>query len=174
MDFEHLTRAELIKITGFSGTAVDGWIRTGCPRRPDGTFRFKEVIRWIVARSKGNSSSPGLERLRLSQAKRSELKASVERGEVAPIVASAKLWESAVQASRSRFLALPHKLAPVVVGLNSTAEIFLHLQTAINECLDALAAPAVIDEIFQKTFPSPPPGRKPARGRPGKAAEITR
>ena len=154
MDFERLTRAELIKITGFSGTAIDGWVRGGCPRRSDGTFRFKEVLRWFVARSKANASSPGLERLRLSQAKRSELKAAVERGEVAPITATAKLWEAQIMACRAKLLALPNTVAPEVIGCGSIAEVSELLRKRIYDALAELADPAFVDEVFRKTFPS--------------------
>jgi len=145
------------KLLGVSRRTVFNLEKIGLPKTAPGQYDLDACEKWYADYSarEGMPAEVAVQRARWLKAKadREEIQLAKERGEVAPLAATSKLWEGAIQASRSKFLSLPHKFAPVLVGLNSTAEIFTLLQTAINECLDELASPGTSAQVVEAAFP---------------------
>lgn len=50
-----------------------------------------------------------------------------------------KAWESVLHACKSKLLAVPTKMAPVVANISDTASIKEHLENAVREALDELS-----------------------------------
>lgn len=59
-----------------------------------------------------------------------------------------KAWESVLHACRSKFMAVPSKMAPVLANITDTAVIKDHLESAVREALEELANyQATIDPV---------------------------
>jgi phage terminase Nu1 subunit (DNA packaging protein) len=145
------------KLLGVSRRTVFNLEKIGLPKLGPGKYDLGACERWYADYSarEGMPAEVSVQRTRWLKAKadREEIQLAKDRAEVAPLAVTAKLWEGAIQACRAKFLSLPHRLAPVVVGLNSTAEIFTLLQEAIYEALDELADPAAAGKVMEAAFP---------------------
>ena len=139
MKVESMTRAELIRATGFSGTAVDGWLRVGCPRLKSGRFSLPAVVRWLVEeRTAANSASPDRERWLRVRADREEMRLLKDQGMLVPLPLVTAMVERLLVNFRGRLVTLPGRLSPQVVGSSSIQEVKGLLEEAIFEALDEM------------------------------------
>lgn len=136
MKVESMTRAELIRATGFSGTAVDGWLRVGCPRLKSGRFSLPAVIRWLVEeRTAANSASPDRERWLRVRADREEMRLARDQGVLVPLPMVSKIMERLHVNYRGKLVSLPGRIAPQIVAVSSIPEVKAILEEAIHEAM---------------------------------------
>lgn len=87
-----------------------------------------------------------------------------------------KAWESVLHACRSKFLAVPSKMAPVLANLSDTAVIKDHLEGAVREALEELAnyQPSIDPVATGSAAPDGEKAEQPKRkvGRPRKIQTI--
>lgn len=138
---------------GVTQGAVDKWRAVGCPSHKEGRiviFDLREVIAW---RTKGFETEGGkvlnLETERARLAKEQADKATLENkrlvGELVSIKDLIPVWEAIGVALKSRLLALPGKLAPVVQTAKTVAKAKAIIDESIRDVLTELSenAPGV-------------------------------
>ena len=128
---------------GVSVQAIDGWINRGCPCEKRGrslNFYLPEVVQWRYSQDEdGAKLDLTAERARLAkeQADKTAMDNAKLRGEMIPVAAVRELLERILIVFKTHILAIPSKLAPLVLGLKTTAEardaIDEHLHGALNE-----------------------------------------
>ncbi len=81
------------------------------------------------------------ERAALAKAQRIriETEQAVRAGELVEVEAVAEQWSAQIHACRARLLALPHRLAPRLVNLDSQADIAAQLRREVHDALRELA-----------------------------------
>lgn len=101
------------------------------------------AVRRIIAEAPEGELDLSQERAKLAkvQRERQEIAAARERGEVAPIAVVQKLVTDDYANVRARLLAMPSKLAPLVVPLTEPAEARELIEDHIIEALDELSSP---------------------------------
>lgn len=167
MDYNRLKRIELSRLTGYSETTVDGWIRTGCPRRPDGRYALSAVVRWLAEeRIASNAANPERSRLLRAQAKRQELRLSRESGEVVAVEDALDYLEAVVTALREKLLAMPDRISPHIVAANDLREVKTILSGHVEAMLRDMAS--IDPESFTRR--ENPGDNKPRHGRAKKGA----
>lgn len=88
-------------------------------------------------------------RREFAQAELAEMNVAVRRGELAPVDLLRQALGAAVTRARTRLLALPVKLAPVVVGMKAP-EAKAAIEQAVHEALAELAGAApALDEAVE-------------------------
>lgn len=122
--------------------AKDGIISKG----ERGIYNLAETIRGYVKFLQGiNTGGADLhaERTRLTKinADRKQLDLEKARGELINVDMAMKIWGGVVSSARTRILAIPNKLAPLVVSVNDVAEIKETVEEFIYEVLNELANP---------------------------------
>jgi phage terminase Nu1 subunit (DNA packaging protein) len=141
--------------------------KIGLPKLGPGRYDLDACEKWYSDYSAKEGLPPevAVQRARwlAAKASREELMLAKERGELVPVAVPTKAWGAMIQASRSKLLALPNRLAPQIVSCNSIAEVSEALRAAIYECLDELAEPETARRISKTAFPDEP--ITPSRGR---------
>jgi phage terminase Nu1 subunit (DNA packaging protein) len=99
-------------------------------------------------------------RLKKAQADLKELDLAMRRGELASAVDVGNAVTSVLMALRSRLLALPKRMAPVVAGLKKPAEIQAKLEKDVHQALAELAQmdPDEILKTLRKRYATAPDG----------------
>lgn len=109
--------------------------------------QYIENLREVGAgRSSGEGPDLTAERARLAkeQADAQEMKNAASRGELIARADVSAVVTASFARVRARLLALPSKIAPLVLGLTSLAEIKEKISDAINEALAELASTVVV------------------------------
>ena len=93
--------------------------------------------------SKGGKADLIEERIRLTrfQADRKELELKVAQGELIHVDTAMKLWGQVVQSVRSKLLAIPTKMAPLLLGCRGLSELKDAIEKQIFEVMEELANP---------------------------------
>ena len=146
-------RSELAIVFGVSETTITKWTKDGMPReQAKGTagsvYSTGDCIRWFANREKsklvasvdGSIFDLNTERARLAhhQANKTALEEKVLNGELIPAEEIKKAWGDAVMASRSKFLALPGKLAKVAINAESVKEVEREADRLVREALEEI------------------------------------
>lgn len=146
-----LNRSQLAEAFAVDLLTVDRWRTQGCPFEKRGRnilFIVSEVHKWVVStkvRAAVSSTSPAdLDEARArktsAQAQLAEIELQRERGEVVPILEVADAVGVEYAAVRSRLLAIPPKLAPLMVNTQTARESRELLEQAIHEALSELSS----------------------------------
>lgn len=115
------------------------------PKTERGKYPFlgciKGYIKYLRTRAEGGSLSLTDERTRLTcaQAESEEIKVKALKGELIKADVAVQLWERVTMACRSRLLALPSKVAPVIVHLKSIPEVKDQIEKLIYGALNELS-----------------------------------
>lgn len=146
-----VTKAKLSKLFGVSTTAVDGWIRRGCPLLESGgrnrAYRFNsaDVHAWLVARAARPpddgeviSLEESRKRKLAAEARFAELDLGAREGELVEIATVAELAEQAFSTIRLRFLAVPSKVAHRLAPLRTAAKCRRLLEDEFRDVLNEL------------------------------------
>lgn len=146
-----LNKTELAKTLKVSLVSIDAWIRKGCPYVKKGDkgrnykFSLKEVEVW---RNKYLGKTKPLQDLSISESRairehfralNEELDYKIKMGEFINADVTMQIWGRVVMACRSRLLALPSKVAPVVVHLKSIPEVKDQIEKLIHGALNELS-----------------------------------
>lgn len=143
-------------VFGISVQALDAWIARGCPvesRASNGriqSFYLPDVCAWRLQQFEASSPldgggddqqlNPVAEHARKEKemADKLAMENAVTRGELLPVESVAALWVGVLTDCKKKFLALPSKLAPRVIG-KSREQARGILESAIHDALRGLA-----------------------------------
>jgi len=153
-----LSKADLARFYGVSVNTVSQWIAKGCPFLSKGNlsrkwiFSSADVTKWredqIAQQALGDVSSLDIDEARrrklAAEAALTELDLSHRRGELIEVELIADLVGDEYANVRAKILALPTKLAPLLLGVASLAEARGIIEAGIIEALEELTA----DEIY--------------------------
>lgn len=139
---------ELARIFGISRSTVTNWRAQGMPcvtvggRGRPGQYDTVKVIQWFVAWQAGDKELLDLneERARLAhhQANKTALEGAVLKGELVRTLDVLEVWQGMIGSARARFLALPRKLAAIVIHAETASEAEKALQAEIHQGLEEL------------------------------------
>lgn len=120
----------------------------GCPAFAHGRVDSEKLKKWLAERKVSTPASASGEAMTLKeqlecarlrvQVERAQFNLDVERRKYQPISEVEQWVAMIVSAARQRFLALPRKVAPHVVGLDAN-QVAVVIEDAVREILDALA-----------------------------------
>lgn len=125
----------------------------GCPREVENgkqVFRWPEFNRWYWGRKLEEARAvaepadyeKAKARREAALAQQEELKLAEMRGNLMTVEQYERVVQDAFQRVRSQLLTLPNKLAPAVVGTETTQEGFARVEPLIREVMDELHAAA--------------------------------
>ncbi|MDO8421552.1 MAG: terminase small subunit [Parvibaculum sp.] len=148
-----VNRQELLHILGCSAPTIADYELRGLPVEKKGgkgvanEYNTARVIEWLVSHKAGTLPGGGKARNHedekarktTAEADLKEIELAEARAEVVPIGHSVKEFAKRVAATRSKMLALPTKLAPVLVVMTDIEESRAVIEDMIREALDELA-----------------------------------
>jgi phage terminase Nu1 subunit (DNA packaging protein) len=145
-----------------------------CPKvkagKVDGPTALRDLLFYYnqLAQNSGSISLTD-ERKRKTrlEADRKELDLERMRGEVISTTRAMSLWGSVCFQIRSKILAIPTKIAPLIFSLKTIPEIKERLEVAVHEVLNELASPD-LEQIARMD------GRKPDLINPKSAGKVKR
>lgn len=110
------------------------------PHRTQGNrdyYYFRDVVDHIMAN--GDALDPSQESAKLNQARREkvEMETRIMRGDLCETEAVRGLWTEVVTNAKAKLLAMPHKIAPQVVGMEYSDALSL-MNEAVRESLAEL------------------------------------
>ncbi|MDX6481730.1 MAG: hypothetical protein QOG85_2240, partial [Gaiellaceae bacterium] len=142
-----VNRSGLARHFAVNLSTIDQWIAAGAPGTKNGAgwqFEIAAVERWKALRLEKNPNEPGL----LSEARRRKAIADAELAEyelaekrrlVVPIDEAVDVLTREFSHAREKLLAMPPRIAPLIVGLKSVAEARVLLDQAVTEILNELS-----------------------------------
>lgn len=147
-----VNKAELAQLFGRSVTAVDGWLRRGCPYVQRGSksqnyqFDVAEVAEWrerqAVERAVGESSDlpfeEGRRRKMAADAALSELDLAKARGEYVSIGVAEQVIGEQLTRCRTRLLEMPTIVSPMVAVEDDVNECREIIDDAVRDALNEL------------------------------------
>ena len=142
VDYFHktVTAIEAAEFLGLSERTFYRLVEQGIiPKVDDGEYSLGEVAKayWLT-QSEGKGLTIAKTRLTMAKAELKELELEEEKGNVIRASVVEKIWASNVLSAKSKFLAIPAKLACELAGENEKV-IEAKLKREINEALRELA-----------------------------------
>ena len=157
-----VNQTQLCEILGKTAKTLNAWVDAGMPvlrRGGHGSpneYETADVIAWMIQREIGKLAVHDdgqvynfeAEKARLTheQAEKVAMENMVRRGQLLEADRVAALWATIITNAKQRFLAIPSKVAPLVLGAKTAPEIQERIEAQINEVLSELssadAAPA--------------------------------
>lgn len=142
-----VNKVELAAIVGVSERTLTEWQREGLPfvraeRGASNHYDTAEVIKWMLAReAKARSPDQEGERDRLArlQGDMLELTIGEKRQTLIPSAEIEPAWSALVVAARQSLLAMPVRLAPIVIGMTDVDQVRELLDEQVNDALAKLA-----------------------------------
>lgn len=141
-----MNKAQYAERAGVSLPAVDLWIRRGMPAEKSGKEWQIDPDQADAWRDEYQGSNESLdltrERARLAkeQADRTAMENAERRGKLIDSEKAAEWWASVITNARMRLLAIPTKVAPLVIGSKSLPEVRDVIEKAIHDALTELSA----------------------------------
>ena len=151
--------SELAALLQVNRNTVSAWVKRGCPyvRQADRAkgqqwaFDLAEVVEWreaqAVLNALGDSHSLDLDEARrrklTAEAALAELELAKARGDAVSIGDIEKVWTELITNFRSKMLALPQRLAPILAGETQERQLVKLFQADIFEALDELSRYAI-------------------------------
>jgi phage terminase Nu1 subunit (DNA packaging protein) len=147
------SKRKLAEVFQVSMTTANNWINRGCPgKKISGVwhFNFKNVDKWRQVREEGlEKADPELtkQRARLVrlQADRKEIELLRTKGALLPVQEALTVWSAVIITMKTRLLAFPRKMAPIVCGCSRETEIEELLRREIDQICNELAEPDLED-----------------------------
>lgn len=141
-----LTPTQLQEVTGKSYPTIRKRIANLMPVHEDGNTRYynaQEAIAAIMLADDGRGMSLDLqkERARLAkeQADKTAMENAEKRGDLVSSRKMAEAWANVLTTVKTKFLSVPTKAAPLVMGCQSLPEVKAVLEELIHECLSELS-----------------------------------
>lgn len=173
-----LTRAEVVEIFCVSETTVDAWRRRGLKFHLEGrrkvvysgdvvAFIFEDAAKRAIppAETKGDGRLELEIRERQAKVAIAELELSKRRRETVAVADAADFVAKRFAVVRTRMLAVPSKIAPLVITARSQPEAHAIASSAVEEALSELTVPR--DAIGRELAGGPGGARGGARRDPG-------
>lgn len=114
------------------------------PRSEKGKYWFvaclKGIIKYYKLQKNDSSGSLTEERTRLTKAlaEKTEFEIKIKEGKYLPAEAVQREWENIITACRARILAIPTRLAPVIMACKTIQEVKQEAEKLIYEALNEL------------------------------------
>lgn len=157
---EELTASEAARRLGLTAQGLQGWLKKpGAPVRADGNkllVQWPQFARWreqqMVESALTAAQPADFEEARArkvaAEAQLAELDLAVRRGDLVTLAEFEKTIAQAFDRVRSRMVALPGRLAPLVVGTETLPAAVSAIEPVIAEILHELATDStpVIEE----------------------------
>lgn len=148
-----VNRTQLADVIGKTDKTVQVWLDEGMPRvstagqSGDSVYDTAEVIRWMIAREIGSVGEDGTvivleaERARLTkeQADKAAMVNEMMRGDTVKISVVAQIISTVIVNAKTRFLSIPTKAAPLLLGCKTMPQAREVLERFINEALNDLS-----------------------------------
>jgi len=121
--------SELADVFGVTPRRVSQMVAEGLPRLPKGGHDLADACRWYCTRLKNQAASTrgelaqGRARLATAKASREELELAARRGELIDAEAARITIFNTVRRARDMLLAVPDRVAPLVVGQTDAHEV---------------------------------------------------
>lgn len=157
-----VTSAELARIFGVSDSTIANWRRAGMPCEEKGrrgqTSRYDTVacINWWGTRLAGEDKALdlNLERARLAhhQANKTQVEESLLKGELVRTLDVIEVWSALYSSARAKLLALPRKLAAILIHAETQDEAEAGAEKEITAILGELSRsglPRKVERIMQ-------------------------
>lgn len=151
-----VNQTELCKILGKAANTLNAWIDAGLPvlhRGGHGSpnqYDTEQVIAWMIQREIGKLAVHDdgqvynfeAEKARLTheQAEKVAMENMVRRGQLLEAPAVASLWATIITSAKQRFLAIPSRVAPLVLGAKTLPEVQERIEALIIEVLSDLSS----------------------------------
>ena len=173
-----VSRKELADSFGVDERTISRWKGEGMPPPADGSeYDIEPIIKWWgereIARRLTSSNGVALdlnaERARHSkeQADKLEMENAKSRGLLMDAGAVAVLWSKIATAAKTRLLAIPSRVAPLLIG-KKIAEIKDILETHAYECASAIAGDPLGESLETAAkADGKPVGRREPKVKPG-------
>lgn len=189
MTIRILNRSGLADALAVAPTTVDAWVRRGCPSKKQATgrgsgksewqFDLPEVVEWLREEAVQNAVGD-IAKIDADEARRRKLAAEAalaeydlaeKRKEMIRVEDAAEIVSKEYLAARSRFLAIPTKLGPMLAAVTTPEEAADLLRGAIEEALSELASADLGDgaggaDELPRDAPSSEGARLPAAAAP--------
>lgn len=124
-----VTASELADVFGVTSRRVSQMVVEGLPRLPKGGHDLADACRWYLERLKNQAASTrgalaqGRARLATAKASREELELAARRGDLIDAEAARITIFNTARCARDMLLAVPDRVAPLVVGQTDAHEI---------------------------------------------------
>jgi phage terminase Nu1 subunit (DNA packaging protein) len=141
-----VTTSELAAIFGVTPRRVSQMVDEGLPRLPKGGHDLADACRWYCARLKNQAASTrgelaqGRARLATAKASREELELAARRGELIDAEAARMAVSNTTRRARDVLLAVPDRIAPLVVERTDTHEVHRILSDEVRRVCSEIAA----------------------------------
>ena len=145
----NLSQIQVATLLGVTPRTLRDW--ADAPRNGDGSYSGPAIVAYFIAKRCGSENGEGerhptqRERLAAAQAEKVEAENRVRRGELCEIEQVGAEWDDLVLAARAKFLSLPTKVAPQLVGRTDPNAIRTILRDEVNAALAELAGPGEPD-----------------------------
>jgi phage terminase Nu1 subunit (DNA packaging protein) len=138
---------DLAEIFCVSKMTISNWVDEGMPRGDRGTYDVRACAAWIEARRKAEVDlrlanldlDEAERRYRLAKAESAELDLALKKGDLIPVEKVLAIWERHISAAKTKFLAFPSKLAPMLLGAQNRLDIHNILGEEVRNLLEDLA-----------------------------------
>lgn len=151
-DDTHFTTREVLEFTGATPGVrySESWLRAlekagHVPPCKDGLWPWPETIFAIFQylKRKGATSPLSAEKCRTEKHRGDLLRVSVlrQQGKLVLLKEAEHGWSDLVLSFRTKVMALPSKLSPLIVGKKTPAEVQALLDAEMRQCLEELSKP---------------------------------
>ncbi len=143
-------RKDTAKIFGISTESLSKWVHKGCPvegkKGRELQLYLPDVVAWRLDRVTDNVEALDLQKERARLAKEQADKTAMEneerRGNLVDVTKIAPLWANLAASIKTKFLSIPTKAAPLVMGCKTLPETKEALEHLIHDTLRDLSATA--------------------------------
>ena len=145
----NLSQIQVATLLGVTPRTLRDW--ADAPRNADGSYHGPAIVAYFIAKRCGSETEDGerhptqRERLAAAQAEKVEVENRIRRGELCEIELVGAEWDDIVMSARAKFLSLPTKVAPQLIGRTDPNVIRSILKTEIDSALAELARPVEPD-----------------------------
>ena len=178
-----VNQRELSDFLDISTVSLSRWSKEGLPVRPPepgkkgNVYDTAEVVRWMINR-RGNPDGEVIDgpfekaRLDRERADAQALKNSAERGDLVSVEAASTAIADLFVTLRSRLLAMPTALAPLLIGHTKLPIVERMISDELVECLNDITADGASALVQDNSRPSAPTGADDGFGVGGQAPEA--
>jgi len=175
-----LTTAQVMEVIGVSRMSVTNFMDAGMPKLARGTYDVRAVVQWYVARKQeefdkriANLGSEEAEtRYRLAKAESAELDLAVKRGQLVPVDKVLSMWETHIGSAKAKLMAIPSRMATLVLAAQSKQEVQALLEEVQREGLNELAT--IHNAADHRAVAGPADGKAAAHVANTKKAKVVR
>ncbi len=156
---EAVTAGQIARLAGVSERVINGRKADGrLPVLPDGRVDLVSVVRAgiaALAEQQRGEGAGALDRARIEVLQQQRDRLAMLNAQLRGDLITAEDMEAVVgamfDAVRTKLLALPTKLAPIVLNLPSAMDVRERLTDGVHECLSDLATHDVVADIQDRT-----------------------